>query len=101
MIKQDMILRWKKAGQEFYLGKPEYKTILPEGFKKRAPKVKNNHRTYRNSNSATSEQISHTKKYILYSADTDRNVTSITLEEVTALRKYGIKVYAEKDGFLC
>jgi len=97
MIRTKTILRWKKENYSFYLGKALWKTTHRKELSPRSRKLKNGKTAWSNYDIVSTKS----RKYNLYRTDTDENLGFVTLDDVELMRKSGIKVYAEKDGFLC
>ena len=96
MITQDTIKMWKQSKESFYLGRWQWLNLVSNTWKNKS-KAKTKSKNFQQVD--TNKKV---KKWKLYkTSDDSKSVAMVTLSDVEKMKKAGIKVYAEKDGFLC
>jgi len=102
MITQTQITNYKKMRTKFYLGKAIWHKQFSKNFKIKAPQIGKTTKTrWKSTGNSKSDEFSLSRTYKLYRSDTNEYVVTIKKSDLELLKRYGITVLAEKNGFVC
>ena len=102
MLKQDDINKLRKSNITYYLGKVVWKKQYGDKLAKKiksSKKASTKTRWKASTRRSKADQFTLIKKYPLHREDTNYKVMTITLDEISILKKSGIKILSEINGF--
>ena len=101
MITQKQILRLRAINVDYYLSKPKWTKTYGDKWENKVSQLKSSNKTHWKSSNktSTSDNFKLSKTYALHSVVDDSVIMkSVSLEDITMIKKMGIVILSEKNG---